>query len=415
MKQNTNATQIRAVSVVIISRETKTKMEDQEASTHSSHSSQRSTHRALHDLVDEKRAFESEAETSILRAIGSNEQKEVNYHHDFSRSRTTARARASMVSKLPPLMEDGSTKTFGLVSESSLSISVAPKLTEIAHRIKTIQQESRRRSTINRQRRSLVLANHGKAGHENYHSGDRPHLGRLRSILSLSKASSQAEIDDESSDREDIDMIADDEMIRESMRTHRHWYLFSKFVHFLKTKKQAVGYVVKVIVYGMIPLIGVSAILFYFAGNPIGFLGASYSWWILFFVRQGITFLLARSAQFILIDLVVLETQLALMIFGRVIALIAMQAKGWPTLMLFWSIWNYGLLYGKSQFVQHWLYWQNSFALFNEANPSGNVTTNDWYTSFLVAFGVCSFLAMIKRVLVAMLLGGKKYGALYFS
>ena len=188
-------------------------------------------------------------------------------------------------------------------------------------------------------------------------------------------------------------------------------YLFSRrVVHFLKARKPAMRYILKATFYLFIPLVGIAACFFHLGNNPIGALGASYSWWALFVIRQCLTFMLAQVTQFICIDIIALETKLALMVFGRVITLIAMQAQGWPTILLTWATYNYCVLYGQEKYVQHCLYRQKSFGLFNDANPSGTVTSNACYGSLLLTFGLCAFLTMIKRVLVAILLGRKKYG-----
>ncbi len=371
--------------------------------------------RAIQELVsgDKRTPFESEAESSILRALENKESdgdaSEINSRR-ATRANKASRmiARASMVRPLPPVLEEGSTKTsFGLTSDSSLLVYNPPKLKDIAQRIRMIQKVSyeRRTSTI-RQRPPYDF------------SGERPVSSGPQTESSTRRLSADGDYDHEAFDAND--------MIPDTLNTsNRHrdlystfLYFFSRVVHFLKARRPAMEYFVRITFYFFVPMIGVAVCLFHIGNNPIGPLGASYSWWIIFTIRQFLTFMLAQLAQFILIDIIVLQTKLALMVFGRVITLIAMQAKGWPTLILAWTAYDYFLLFGPQKYIQHWLYWQNSLGMFNETNPSGTVTINAWYGSLLITLGLCSFLTMIKRVLVAILLGRKKYGTfsnMYFG
>lgn len=184
---------------------------------------------------------------------------------------------------------------------------------------------------------------------------------------------------------------------------------FLKCLHCIRGRKLALVVTIKVCLYFLLPMLLLSATLFYLAGNPIAFLEASYSWWILFFIRQCITFMLSQVGQYILVDVIILGTNLASLLFGKVVILIALQVKGWPTTCFLWALANKFLLSGDSQLAKHWLYFQGLFAIFTEANPSGSLTSNQWYISFLTVAIVCSLLAMVKRVIVAVFLGRKKY------
>jgi hypothetical protein len=366
----------------------------------------------------EKRAFQSEAEVTIRKAIELN--KEVADTDDVDQiisarnaGRAVMAARASMVSKsLPVIEESASMKTFGFMSDSSISITTPPpKLRDIARRIKMIQKVSEGRTSINRQRKSLLVGSTASPNRVHNANGQiRSSFFQMWPTNKRNCSESGAASPDTSVIADDLDIITNSFMPQKTNSFYSNFrYSLLKIVHFLQGRKQALVYAIKVILYCFVPLLAVACGLFYILGNPVGLLAASYSWWILFVIRQIVTFMVAQATQFLLIDVFVLETKLALMIFGRVVTLIAMQAKGWPMLLLFWSLTNYGFLYGDRRYVKHWIYWQKMFRIFNEENPSGGVTSNTWYGSILLAIGVCSFIAMVKRVLVAVFLGRKKY------
>ena len=164
--------------------------------------------------------------------------------------------------------------------------------------------------------------------------------------------------------------------------------------------------------------------------------GASNSWWCLFIIRLGITLTLARVTEFLLIDFIVLETSLAVCCLGRLLTLMLIQAKGWPILSIYWGIWNFAMVYGKRNFAKHWFFWlsrifdeeklnasdgNNSHknakwlfwlsGIFDETrNPSGGITSGSTYTAILITMIIAGFVIMVKRLLVSLLLGKKKYG-----
>jgi hypothetical protein len=45
------------------------------------------------------------------------------------------------------------------------------------------------------------------------------------------------------------------------------------------------------------------------------------------------------------------------------------QARGWPFMLFFWSIFNMILLCGSHKFAAHWLFYQDFLDVFNEKNP----------------------------------------------
>jgi len=129
----------------------------------------KSSKRLLEEVTEKnKRTFQAEAEITILRAIKSNEEEECVHAQQTgpdpissrSNGRSNMMMRASIVSKLPPVIEGASsTKTFGLSDSSLIINSPPPKLRDIAQRIRMIQKVSQRRSSQNRQRKTKLFAN----------------------------------------------------------------------------------------------------------------------------------------------------------------------------------------------------------------------------------------------------------------
>lgn len=181
------------------------------------------------------------------------------------------------------------------------------------------------------------------------------------------------------------------------------------FTSFINVRWSDIKYLLKMFFFLMIPSLGLSAILYYLAGNPLGPYGASYSWWLQFLVRQSITFMLAQFTQFILIDFIALETKLAVMAIGRMLTLMAVQAKGWPLIFVLWAVWDSILLYGVRN--GHWLSTQETFDMFNESNPSGSFMYSDVYRHLITAFIVVGLIVMIKRLLVSLMLGKRTYAS----
>jgi hypothetical protein len=144
----------------------------------------------------------------------------------------------------------------------------------------------------------------------------------------------------------------------------------------------------------ILPAAGISMILFHLAGNPPtgrvdwdltaknnGTLTnrsgkpidpeiASASWWILYVcVRHAITFSCSSVMQVLVIDFLCLSTRVMVGAFGNFLTLLIVQSRGWPFALFVWALLNFGLLRGQSDFVRHWLYWQDLVGVFNEENP----------------------------------------------
>ena len=107
---------------------------------------------------------------------------------------------------------------------------------------------------------------------------------------------------------------------------------------------------------------------------------ASASWWILFIgCRQVLTLGIAKISEIIIINFFTFRTRLFPRTFGSTFSLALAQSKGWPYMMTTWGLFNLILNYGDRRFARHWLYWQDAIAMFNQTNPSGNVTYSLYY------------------------------------
>ena len=186
---------------------------------------------------------------------------------------------------------------------------------------------------------------------------------------------------------------------------------------FLKPRQSAVYLYCKIAFgYLMFPLLGIAAILFYFAGNPHTGYGPNFetkkpsvSWWLIFAARQIVTFSLAKCCEVFVIDFLALQTQFTLRFFGPVVTLLIVQAKGWPFMMTIWGVMDFALLAGNSGFARHWLYWQDVIGLFNERNPGGDVSSSHAYFRLLSVFVPVGCVVAVKRLAVGLYLGRQSF------
>lgn len=182
---------------------------------------------------------------------------------------------------------------------------------------------------------------------------------------------------------------------------------FSVFNEFLVERKgTTISYLKRLFLFCIIPCIGVAALLFYVFDNPL--LGdpkatdkskyASVSWWLLFAgVRQPITLTLAFATQTLLIDFFILRTRALMKWIGPLGTLLFVQARGYPFVLVSWSLWDFGLLWGRRKFADAWLFWQDTIELFSTQNPSGNITNSYTYTLFIVLFLIVGVMVSVKR------------------
>ena len=192
------------------------------------------------------------------------------------------------------------------------------------------------------------------------------------------------------------------------------WQAWTDF--FRPRREQLVIYLKTLILYFVIPLVGIAAILYYFAENPptghrdeetsaTDTERASASYILLFCCRQLVTFSLAFATQVFIIDFIALNTRIMLNLVGPVLTLLVVQSKGWPFMLLWWSIYDFALLAGDYPFTHHWVYFQSTIGLFSEDNPSGQLVDNEWYWRALTIATSISLVVSVKRFLVGLYLG----------
>jgi hypothetical protein len=159
----------------------------------------------------------------------------------------------------------------------------------------------------------------------------------------------------------DEDFDSDDVAIQGSQRQSNHVKSFYRkfcspcyyLTTFIGVKWKAIKLSLVMLFYGLVPLLGIGAILFYWGDNPKGPMDGSWSWWLIFVARLLVCFVLSQLTQFIIIDFICLETQIAVRFIGRLLTLMAVQAKGWPVLTIFWSMWQLILLHGSPTYNRY--------------------------------------------------------------
>mmetsp|Transcript_13154 Transcript_13154/g.25752 ORF Transcript_13154/g.25752 Transcript_13154/m.25752 type:complete len:1081 (-) Transcript_13154:134-3376(-) len=155
------------------------------------------------------------------------------------------------------------------------------------------------------------------------------------------------------------------------------------------------------------PCLAVSAILFYLVDNPmIGDSNTSWSWLVLFLgVRQMVIFEFTRVGEIFWIEIMALRSSFFNMVVGPYVALAVIQSRGWPYICIFWPVLNFCFLYGNHKFPKHWLFWQNKLDIFNESNPAGDITTDEFYLRLLLSLIFVGVAVSLKRLWIALYLG----------
>ena len=101
----------------------------------------------------------------------------------------------------------------------------------------------------------------------------------------------------------------------------------------------------------MVPLLLLAIILYYGTGNPMtagakrieqltatGKFQGSWSWWVLFILRQFFVFSCVTAGEVLFIDIIALRTPIFVKVFGSFATLMFVQARGWPYVVTFWGI-----------------------------------------------------------------------------
>jgi hypothetical protein len=201
---------------------------------------------------------------------------------------------------------------------------------------------------------------------------------------------------------------------------------------FVRQRRQSFVLYARLLSLLIIPALATSCILFYFVrnvptgkvdlkaslngtlvntnGTPISKTQASVSWWILFVcIRQALTFSLAQLLQVFVIDFLCLDTRFFKTLFGNLVTLFIVQSKGWPFIAFTWGLLDFALLHGTNKFASSWLFWQDIFAVFNEVNPGGAVTSNEWNSRILAIAVSVGVIVSFKRLWLGLFLGKKTF------
>ena len=159
-----------------------------------------------------------------------------------------------------------------------------------------------------------------------------------------------------------------------------------------------------------IPLFIASFILYYFVGNPeLDFLpgAATLAWWCDFLGRQVVTLELARLSQWLLVDVLVLQSRIGVRFLGPIVTLLCIQSKGWPFGLTAWSLWDLVLLHGDNSFQKHWFYW-TGWRIYRYMNSGSYILSSDQYLRVLLSMLLAGLATSIKRFFVAVHFGRRQ-------
>ena len=205
-------------------------------------------------------------------------------------------------------------------------------------------------------------------------------------------------------------------------RAKHDWETLDRFLDV--PKRNCLTYTKHSMIHIVLPSAAIGAFLFYGMSNPSLDFGynettesfPSISWFILFLgVRQVITFNLSKLTEAFVIDFLALKTPCILCLFGKFWSLAIIQSKGWPSTLFFWALLDLLLLTGRNKFANHWLFFQGAIGLFNDSNPSGDITSNVWNVRILSAALFIAFAVALKRIVVGLYLGSRQYGTFLCS
>jgi len=421
--------------------------------------------------------YEQEAETNILRALEEQQALRVRADtgsssilsgvpetvaHDFTLSPSMEEMQEQQDNEPPPARRESLMKreqsrsllnhqrnthrrTMS-VEETLAGLTSAMTALDHTHNPARMDQEEPASSADQFAQNAALLTRHDEEQRPRQTAKDRwNHV--LMNLPTLKEAEEREETglasDDSDAREEDVEAgvpVAEETTFppKRKVKRSRHSKVFQKSVHaandkfkddwetwktFFKPRKEHVwSYIKLVLVYLIIPLTGIAAILYYLVDNPptgksedgSNGVNASASWWLLFVVRQAITFSLALSIQMVCIDFLALGTKIVLRLVGPILTLLLVQAKGWPFVTLWWSILDFAMLYGDGRFAKHWLFWQDAIGMFNKRNPSGNVVNSYWNMRILtIAISVSAAVA-VKRFLIGLYLSRQTYGKLIY-
>jgi len=164
----------------------------------------------------------------------------------------------------------------------------------------------------------------------------------------------------------------------------------------------------------IVPALAISAFFYYRLGNPILSIlptDASISWWILFAIRNYLTFQLAYVIEYLFVDVSAMRSLLSIQVVGPLATLYIINAKGWPFILTSWGLLNLLLIQDGHQnniFFSHWLYFTD-IEMFTAENPSGGVVGSDTYKEILMSMIIAGVATALKRTVLAVYLGKRIY------
>jgi len=160
----------------------------------------------------------------------------------------------------------------------------------------------------------------------------------------------------------------------------------------------------------MVPLVVAAYFLYTYENIELDFLPshASLSWWLIFLVRQLVTFQLAICTEYIIVDALALRSAVITQVMGPLFTLYAMQAKGWPFIISCWGTWDLLLLHGTSVFARNWLYFLN-IGMFSDNNLDGGIMGSELYLRILLSVVLTGVSVGIKRTYLALALGRRTF------
>jgi hypothetical protein len=144
------------------------------------------------------------------------------------------------------------------------------------------------------------------------------------------------------------------------------WAMFGDIMEPQKASLKA--YIMRLLVYVILPSLCLACILFYGVdnpptgrnnGSPSDSKDPSTSWWVLFIgVRHMVMLALAKASEFVLVNYLAVQSRFFIRVAGPRMALLCSLSKGWPCILFFLGLYDIFFLYGPGSFTKHWLYWQ---------------------------------------------------------
>ena len=155
-----------------------------------------------------------------------------------------------------------------------------------------------------------------------------------------------------------------------------------------------------------LPLFAIAWIVYYGAGNPIPeFLPGqvSLAWWLDFVGRQVLTLALARIAEYLTLDCLLLSQNKVL---GPLVTMTALQARGYPFILVAWALIDLCIFHGSGKFAAHWLYW-TGLRIYSptHAATGSYILQSTMYLRVLLSMIVAGCAVTAKRVYVAIRFG----------